>query len=149
MRLLSSVESVSSTNLHKNGRKTSENNKQFTKILEKGGGGYRFSENCENVLANVEMSDERKIRSKKNIMIDGVRAISELCHSLRNSPHHTNELRPLILHIISRIPRLIYRCLLNVTGPWADNVTAGDSRQPRRMTITIRPPFAQQRGEQT
>lgn len=112
-------------------------------------GGNRFSENCENVLDNVGMSDEWKMRSKKNIMIDGMRVISEICHSLRNSLHHTNKLRPLILHIISGIPRLIYRCLLNVTGAWADNVTAGDSRQPRRMTITIRLPFAQQRGEQT
>lgn len=34
-------------------------------------------------------------------------------------------LRPLILHIICGIPRLIYCRRLNVTGAWVDDVTAG------------------------
>lgn len=43
----------------------------------------------------------------------------------RGSLHHRNELRPLIPHIISGIPQLIYCSCLNVTGAWVDDVTAG------------------------
>lgn len=76
----------------------------------------QVSEECE---LKTETLIERK-REENNDRWD------EQARRLQGSPpHHPNELRPLILHIITGIPRLIYRYWLNVTGAWVDDVTAG------------------------
>lgn len=49
--------------------------------------------------------------------------LSAFCHSVLLQK--SSQLRPLILHISSRIPQLIYRSRLNVRGAWADGVTTG------------------------
>lgn len=66
-----------------------------------------FQEECE---LKTETLIKRK-REENNDRWD------EQVRRLRGGPpHHPNELRPLILGIISGIPCLIYRCCLNVTG---------------------------------